>query len=177
MCCKNVWKKVVPFTLALVIGLSASNITRKIYFDDKQRENIKPVIEQSHFGAGEGNGIGTGEYKRQTAAEAPAIDGAADKTSTGAFSPEKTGKIELLAKPAATYTDTARQNNTEGTVSLRVEFLANGQIGDVLPVNSLPDGLTETAIAAAKRIRFKPAVKNGQPVTVTKQIQYKFSIY
>jgi TonB family protein len=62
-------------------------------------------------------------------------------------------------------------------VRLRVTFLASGQIGSVSPVSGLSYGLTEQAIAAAKQIRFEPAKVNGVPQTVTKQIEYSFSIY
>jgi TonB family protein len=65
----------------------------------------------------------------------------------------------------------------QGTVALRVVFTASGQIGSVSPVKGLSDGLTEQAIAAAKEIKFEPAKKNGVPQTVTKQVQYSFTIY
>ncbi len=60
---------------------------------------------------------------------------------------------------------------------LRVTFLADGRIGEVTPVAGLPLGLTANAIAAAKDIKFSPALKNGVPVSVTKMVQYSFTIY
>ena len=42
------------------------------------------------------------------------------------------------------------------------------------------DGTKEdmnAAIAAARRIRFKPALKNGTPITKIIRIQYNFTIY
>jgi len=47
----------------------------------------------------------------------------------------------------------------------------------VIPANDLPNGLTEQAIAAARQIKFVPATRDGQPITVTKIIEYNFSIY
>jgi hypothetical protein len=47
----------------------------------------------------------------------------------------------------------------------------------VTPVYSLPDGLTEKAMAAALNIRFEPATKDDKPVSVIRNIEYNFSIY
>ncbi len=80
-------------------------------------------------------------------------------------------------KPRPSYTEAARQNQTQGTVRLRVTFLSNGAIGSVAPLTSLTDGLTEQAIAAAKKIVFIPATRNQIIQTVTKQVEYSFSIY
>ena len=85
--------------------------------------------------------------------------------------------IKILSKPRPGYTDAARQNNIQGTVILRVTFQANGSIGGISPVKGLGNGLTEQAIAAARRISFEPAKVNGVPQSVTKQIEYTFSIY
>jgi TonB family protein len=60
---------------------------------------------------------------------------------------------------------------------LRVVFLSTGEIGSIAPVTALPDGLTEQAIAAARQIKFTPAMRNGTPITVTKLVEYSFSIY
>jgi TonB family protein len=85
--------------------------------------------------------------------------------------------VKILAKPRPSYTDAARQAYVQGSVILRVTFLASGQIGGVSAVTGLPNGLTEQAIAAAHRIVFEPAKLNGVPQSVTKQIEYTFSIY
>ncbi len=88
-----------------------------------------------------------------------------------------TQAMRIIDKPKPSYTDGARQHLVQGTVILRVTFLANGSIGNVSAVNGLPDGLTEQAIAAARSIRFEPAKVNGQNQTVTKQVEYRFSIF
>lgn len=85
--------------------------------------------------------------------------------------------IKIISKPRPGYTDAARQANVQGTVMLRVTFLASGQVGSVSVMKGLPNGLTEMAIAAAKRISFTPAKVNGVPQAVTRPIEYTFSIY
>lgn len=88
-----------------------------------------------------------------------------------------TAAMKILTKPRAIYTDEARRNQRAGTVTLRVTFMANGSIGNIAVVSGLPDGLTENAIAAARNIQFEPAKRNGVPQTVTKQVQYTFTLY
>ena len=85
--------------------------------------------------------------------------------------------VRIIAKPKAPYTDAARQNNVQGRVTLKITFLASGQVGSVTAVTRLPYGLTENAIAAAKQIRFEPKKVNGVPVTTTMTFQYGFNIY
>jgi TonB family protein len=91
--------------------------------------------------------------------------------------PPKVTGLKILSKPKPQYTDEARNDNLEGTVLLRVTFLANGQIGSVLAVKGLPDGLTDCAITAARQLKFNPVKVNGTPQTVTKSLEYSFSLY
>ncbi len=91
--------------------------------------------------------------------------------------PRVTEPFKIISKPTAKYTDAARQNNFTGRVLLRITFLASGQIGSVTAVSSLPYGLTEQAIAAARQIRFEPAKRDGVPYTITKTFDYGFNLY
>lgn len=99
--------------------------------------------------------------------EAPLIKGSKTIPATG---------IRILAKPRANYTALARENGTEGTIRLRVTFLASGEIGSIAPVTMLPDGLTEQAMAAAKNLKFTPATKDGKSIAATKVVEYSFVI-
>lgn len=56
-------------------------------------------------------------------------------------------------------------------------FASNGDVVQIRAVHSLPYGLTERAIAAARQIKFVPAVKGGQPVSVFMQLEYNFNLY
>ncbi len=146
-------------------------------------------------GTGQGSGIGTGEGSGIGSGSGSGIgdgigggrgDGTGDRNPRPPADPPPprnpppagpTVGIQILSKPRPGYTDSARTNNVQGTVMLTVTFLASGQVGGVSAVKGLPDGLTEKAIAAARQIQFKPAMKNGQAYTVTKRIQYNFTIY
>jgi hypothetical protein len=84
--------------------------------------------------------------------------------------------LKILIKPRPVLSDEQREMNfcAQGVVRLRIEFLANGEIGTVTPLNSLPYGLTENAVEAAKKIRFKPETRNNQPINKFKVIEYSF---
>ncbi len=94
-------------------------------------------------------------------------------------------ELRLIKKPAAKYTDRARQKRVEGWVKLTVTFLANGEIGEVIYVSESSKkkkkltkyGLVDEAIAAARQIKFEPARESGQPITVVKIVEYNFDIY
>jgi len=86
-------------------------------------------------------------------------------------------RARVLFKPEPTYTEEARRNQITGTVMLRVVFASNGDVVQIRAVHSLPYGLTERAIAAARQIKFVPAVKSGRPVSVFMQLEYNFNLY
>ncbi|MBC7797553.1 MAG: TonB family protein, partial [Pyrinomonadaceae bacterium] len=88
-----------------------------------------------------------------------------------------TTPLTLVIKPSPNYTETARKNIVEGAVRLKVNFSANGTVSILSVVYGLPDGLTEQAMEAAKRIVFIPQSKNGERVSVTKMIEYGFKMY
>lgn len=86
--------------------------------------------------------------------------------------------IRILYKPEAAYPKS--ENGTvcvTGTVTLAVRFLDSGKIGTIYIINGLPYGLTESAVEAAKNIKFKPARKDGKAVTTLKAVTYSFTIY
>lgn len=84
-------------------------------------------------------------------------------------------ELKIISRPPASYSDEAHRDKTTGTIAIVVEFLADGTIGTVVPLNTLPDGLTESCIKASKKIKFKPAYIRERPMTVIKLITYDFS--
>jgi protein TonB len=86
-------------------------------------------------------------------------------------------RARVLFKPEPSYTEEARRNQVTGTVMLRVVFASNGDVVQIRAVHSLPYGLTERAIAAARQIKFVPAVRGGRPVSVFMQLEYNFNLY
>ncbi|CAN5672418.1 hypothetical protein BH18ACI1_BH18ACI1_04620 [soil metagenome] len=120
-------------------------------------------------GSGNGDGVGDGDNGRARTAPPPIVK-----------KPEPVGvteAIRFIVKPQAKYTDEARTNNIQGNVTLKITFLASGQVGSIAPVKGLPYGLTEKAIEAARQIKFEPQKKNGVPIPVTRTVSYSFTIY
>lgn len=83
--------------------------------------------------------------------------------------------LKILERPSPELPKNYGTLDVQGTVILRIEFLEFGEIGEISPVKTLPGGLTEKAIAAARKIKFETEKKDGKPVTVFKQIEYSYS--
>ena len=85
-------------------------------------------------------------------------------------------KAEINARPEPKYTREARRAGVQGIVALKILLLPDGKIDRVRVVRRLPYGLTENAILAACEIKFKPAMKAGQPVAQWVTVQYGFRL-
>jgi TonB family protein len=87
-----------------------------------------------------------------------------------------TTAVEIISKPTPVYTEEARQLKLEGEVLLEVMFAASGQLHVNRLVRGLGHGLDEAAIAAAGKMRFKPALRNGVPVDSTATVHVVFQL-
>lgn len=100
-----------------------------------------------------------------------------DGETVKAFSPKEVDtKAAILARPEPKYTREARRAGVQGYVIVKVLLGANGEIDRVRVVRALPWGLTESAIRAACEIKFKPAIKDGQPVPQWITVEYAFRL-
>src|SRR5216684_8253196 len=102
------------------------------------------------------------------AAEAPkkkaANDGPADTPVT------------ILDKPRPEYTADGRTLKLEGDVVLEVVFLKSGHVQVNRVVSGLGHGLDESASKAAQLIKFKPALREGQPVDYPARVRIEFRL-
>jgi TonB family protein len=94
-----------------------------------------------------------------------------------ASSKEVDKKVHVGLKLEPAYTEEARQHQTEGVVVLKCVFSANGTITNISTVKGLPYGLTERAIAAARQLKFIPAMKDGQFVSQWMTVEFHFNLY
>jgi len=126
-------------------------------------------------GAGDHNGGGRYAVKlagfEDTQAAAPAPARASGLPAAPNLTP-----VEVLQKPAPAYTDEARKLHIEGEVLLEVQFGASGQLRVLRVVRGLGHGLDEAAMAAAQKIRYKPATRAGQPVDSIATLHIVFQI-
>ena len=99
----------------------------------------------------------------------------ATNSAGGVASSVDTKPVRLYA-PTPQYTEAARANRTQGSVILRVLVNEDGNVNAVRVVRGLPDGLTEQAIDAARRSKFKPAMKDGKAVASWAVLEMTFNI-
>jgi protein TonB len=146
-------------------------------------------------GPGRGGGIGTGDGTGQgsgTGTGAGSGSGSGYGSGSGSGNGDGDGRggppsapkpaavtqpLKITYKQKAAYTDAARTNGVQGTVTLRVTFLASGGIGSITTIKGLPHGLTEQAIAAARAMKFQPEMVGGQARTTTRPVTFSFNIY
>jgi len=149
-------------------------------------------------GAGQGNGSGGGKGVKGTVVSADFGSGVATSNSgtrgsvaTGGFGSEQlvhngpiiaradgpaTKPVEITFKPKPVYTAEARTLKLEGEVLLEVLFGADGTLHVNRIVSGLGHGLDEAAVAAANNMRFKPALRMGQPVDSTAIVHVLFQM-
>jgi TonB family protein len=141
-------------------------------------KGIRGTIASAGFGNGIalGNNNGGGHGSVQTSGF-----GSQEVTHTSAKAMQAdtvaaTSQVEILFKPHPVYTDEARALKLEGEVLLEVLFSAAGQLHVNRVVRGLGHGLDEAAIAAANKMRFKPAMQNGSPVDSTAIVHVVFQL-
>jgi TonB family protein len=133
-------------------------------------------------GPGEGNGVGPGRGGNIGGGDFRAGGGGPGGGGGGDYSrifsgKEVTSKARVLSKPEPQYTEEARKNQIVGTVLLQAVFSASGEVTQIRALRPLPYGLTEKAIAAARMIKFVPAMKDGHPVSMYMHLEYNFNLY
>lgn len=132
-------------------------------------------------GPGAGAGQGPGRINNQGNGEAQQGGGLSSNNAglgTGVEIFDATYNLQprILFKEKAAYTEDARRNGIRGSVILSAVFGTDGHIYNLQIIRGLPQGLTETAIEAAKKIKFRPAIKNGTPVNVRMQVVFEFNL-
>lgn len=85
-------------------------------------------------------------------------------------------RVIFRSKPKPGYTLEARRNRKQGFVILKVALSASGTISRVRVLRGLPFGLTESAIKAACKMEFEPAMKDGQSVSQWVTAEYIFRL-
>ena len=141
-------------------------------------KGIRGTVASTGFGNGtanpppsggkRGNVTAGGFGDASVAAEAPkkkaANDGPADTVVT------------ILDKPRPEYTAEGRSMKLEGDVVLDVVFLANGHVQVNRVISGLGHGLDESASKAAQQMKFKPALREGQPVDYPARVRIEFRL-
>ncbi len=83
---------------------------------------------------------------------------------------------KAIHKPKPKYPERARHAGKEGVVKLEATIGIDGKARDIKVRAGIGMGCDEAAIEALKRSRFKPAQKDGKPVTIRIIVPYRFKI-
>ncbi len=74
------------------------------------------------------------------------------------------------------YTEQARRNRVQGRINMRILVGTDGTVKEVIIIDGLPDGLNDEALKAAYKLKFKPAMKDGNPVGFWLPIDMSFNL-
>jgi TonB family protein len=129
--------------------------------------------------AGFGNGVAVGSsggprgnvqqgvFANEQAAAAPRVK----HTAVSNAKP-----VEILSVPRPVYTAEGRAKKIQGVVLLQVVFTAAGEVKVERVVQGLGYGLDQAAEDAARKIRFRPATQDGQPVDFSAVARIEFEL-
>jgi len=151
---------IVPFT-----PMSAAELT------------LPGVVSQSatntgSAGSGPGKGAGTGQGSGMGPGYGGGFGGGAYHPGAGITLPVVLREV----KPA--YTADAMRAKVQGSVWLECIVMPDGSVGEVKVTRSLDPifGLDQEAIKAAKMWRFRPGMRQGEPVPVIITIELTFTL-
>lgn len=123
-------------------------------------------------GSGPGTGAGTGRGSGMGPGFGGGFGGGAYRPGSGITLPSVLREV----KPA--YTADAMRAKVQGSVWLECIVLPDGSVGEVKVTRSLDPifGLDQEAIKAAKMWRFRPGMRQGEPVPVMITIELTFTL-
>ncbi len=148
-------------------------------------KGVRGVVASTGFGNGVATGDGSGRINasRGNGVVRQAGFGDADVAATQAVRPKAVEPAparvvppEILSKPTPAYTEDARKARVEGEVLLEVVLEASGHVRVLRVVRGLGHGLDESAVRAAEKINFKPAMRDGQPSDSTAVLHIIFQL-
>jgi len=143
---------------------------------------IRGTVKSSGFGnsiAGPGQGGGQGGSPNGgVVRQAGFANTAAAETphARPAVAEPRLTLVEIISKPNPIYTQEARELKIEGEVLLQVVFAASGQLRVLRVERGLGHGLDEAAVRAAQQIRYKPALRDGQPYDSVATLHVRFQL-
>lgn len=100
--------------------------------------------------------------------------GTSSNSTATILQPGDSSELQVLHMARVHYPDKARQNGVQGQVTLRVDVSENGTVDRVQPLSGHPL-LIPAAMAAVKKWRYKPFIRNGKPVKVSTLLPLDFA--
>ena len=140
-------------------------------------QTLPGVVSQSApttggAGSGPGTGAGSGQGSGMGPGYGGGFGGGAYRPGSGITLPTVVREV----KPA--YTADAMRAKVQGSVWLECIVMPDGTVGEVKVTRSLDPifGLDQEAIKAAKMWRFRPGMRQGEPVPVIITIELTFTL-
>lgn len=111
----------------------------------------------------------------------PSPPATSQQTPAAAAAPEQAAQPgltspALLERVEPIYPEAAHKAGIGGTVGLELEVSAEGLVASVRVVRPAGFGLDEAAVTAARRYKFRPATRNGQPIAATVLFDQLFTV-
>jgi TonB family protein len=100
----------------------------------------------------------------------PALGSGVYRPGNGVSSPT------ILEREEPSYTEAARAAKIQGTVLMQVVVAPDGTAGQIEVVRSVDVGLDQRAVEAVSKWKFKPGIKDGQPVSVQITVEVSFHL-
>ena len=122
------------------------------------------------IGTGQGRGVGEGSGPGVGEGQGGGFGGGVFRIGGGVSPPT------ILFKVDPQYSEEARKARYQGTVVLEAIVRSDGTVDILRVVRSLGFGLDENAIRALKQWKFRPGLRNGQPVDVALNIEVNFNL-
>lgn len=85
-------------------------------------------------------------------------------------------KARVIYRVEPEYPPDAREKKIEGTVLLTLTIDQEGLPQNIQVKRSVYPSLDQSAIEAARKLRFEPAMKDGQPVSQVISVEYHFNV-
>jgi TonB family protein len=133
-------------------------------------EDLRPMVPEywKYYLSG-------GDLKSRSAAWRSALDKKLPKTDTAEHSPAGAASAPVVIhSPDPKYTREAFAHHIEGVSRLSIVIDNTGVVSDVAILEPLGMGLDEQAVLAVKQWKFRPAMKNGEPVYVQIKVDMVF---
>jgi protein TonB len=130
-----------------------------------------PIVGTGSLGNGNGTGIGSGNGAGVGAGSGGNTGGGAMRIGGGVSAPIP------ISMPDPEFSEEARKAKVAGNVLVYLWVDQNGNPTHVRVIRGIGMGLDEKAMEAVRQYKFKPARKDGKPVTVEMNVEVNFQIF
>jgi periplasmic protein TonB len=137
------------------------------------------ILGRLSSGPGDGGGIGDGHQGGVGGGRGPGAGPNGEGGGISGGNPPVRAVVTapvLLWKNEPEYTEDARKAKLQGTVTLRIEIDAHGQVQNIAMLHTLGLGLDERAVESVRHWRFRPGYSNGKPAATTAVVEVSFRL-